>query len=212
MSDKQLNLLFRAAATTDTPLRDTALLYLLLDTGCRATEICTLELQDITFAPDMTWLLVHGKGRKQREVSLGKKARLALSRYINRERHSDSDGWAAGLTNATPQGMYLARFDGHAWARVQGPAASGPTEIHSIVLVSPNEGWAGGDLLSASGVGAVLLHYVNGQWETTPAPSSRGIERIVILSATEGWAAVAGGAAGLLHYQNGRWTPCYPNA
>jgi hypothetical protein len=49
--------------------------------------------------------------------------------------------------------------------------------------------------------------YVDGQWETTPAPSSAGIGKIVMVSATEGWAAVEGGAAaGLLHYQNGRWT------
>lgn len=35
-------------------------------------------MQDVTFAPDAAWILVHGKGRKQREVALGKKARLAL--------------------------------------------------------------------------------------------------------------------------------------
>jgi site-specific recombinase XerC len=40
--------------------------------------------------PDAAWILVHGKGRKQREVALGKKARLALSRYLHRERQSES--------------------------------------------------------------------------------------------------------------------------
>jgi hypothetical protein len=119
---------------------------------------------------------------------------------------SDSEGWAAGLINVSPQGMNLAHFDGHAWTRVQGPAASDPTEIESIAMVSPTEGWAGGDLMSATDLEAVLLHYHNGQWETTPAPSSGGIGKIVMLSATEGWATVGGGAAaGLLHYQNGRW-------
>lgn len=91
LSDRQIALLFRAASQTDTPLRDTALLSLLLDTGCRANELCGLRMQDVTFAPDTAWLLVHGKGRKQREVALGKKARLALSRYINRERKSDAE-------------------------------------------------------------------------------------------------------------------------
>lgn len=86
LSDKQLALLFKAASQTDTPLRDTALLYLLLDTGCRASELCGLTLRDVTFAADTAWILVHGKGRKQREVALGKKARLALYRYIRRER------------------------------------------------------------------------------------------------------------------------------
>lgn len=126
---------------------------------------------------------------------------------------SDSNGWAAGLTNATPQGMFLVRFDGHAWTRVQGPTASGPTEIDSIAMVSPHEGWAGGDLLNGMSLETVLLHYVNGQWETTPVPYGGGIGKIVIVSATEGWAAVGGGAAaGLLHYRNGSWTPYHPDA
>jgi hypothetical protein len=121
---------------------------------------------------------------------------------------SDSEGWVAGLINASPQGMFLVRFDGRAWTRIQGPAASGPTEIHSIAMVSLTEGWAGGDLGNATGTEAVLLHYLNGQWETTPAPSDGGIGKIDMVSATEGWAAVEGGAsAGLLHFQNGRWTP-----
>jgi hypothetical protein len=127
---------------------------------------------------------------------------------------SDSDGWVSGLTNATPQGIFLARFDGHTWTRMQGPAASGPTQINSIAMLSPSDGWAGGDLLTGiSGSQAVLLHYVNGQWETTPAPYSGGIGTLVMVSATEGWAAVGGGVtAGLLHYQNGRWTPYNPDA
>ncbi len=91
LSEQQLTLLFKAASQTDTPLRDTALLALLLDTGCRASELCGLRMQDVTFAPDAAWILVHGKGRKQREVALGKKARLALSRYMHRERKSDQE-------------------------------------------------------------------------------------------------------------------------
>jgi len=106
LSDKQLQLLFRAASQTDTPLRDTALLYLLLDTGCRASELCGLKMQDVTFSPDTAWILVHGKGRKQREVALGKKARLALSRYIHRERRSDDERVFIGKKGAlSPEGL-----------------------------------------------------------------------------------------------------------
>lgn len=125
---------------------------------------------------------------------------------------SDSDGWVAGFTNAMPQGMFLARFDGHAWTRVQGPAVSGPTDINSIAMVSPSEGWAGGQMDSfATGLETVLLHYVNGQWEATSPSYSGSIGAIVMVSATEGWAAVGGGgAAGFLHYQNGRWAPYNP--
>jgi site-specific recombinase XerD len=106
LSDKQLQLLFRAALQTDAPLRDTALLYLLLDTGCRASELCGLRMQDVTFAPDTAWVLVHGKGRKQREVALGKKARLALSRYIHRERKSEQERVFIGRKGAlAPEGL-----------------------------------------------------------------------------------------------------------
>ena len=86
LSREQIARLMRAAARTDTPARDTALLSLLLDTGCRASELCGLTLDDVTFTAEAAWLLVHGKGRKQREVALGKKARMSLHRYIHRER------------------------------------------------------------------------------------------------------------------------------
>lgn len=86
LDDRQLELLFQEAKRTETPHRDTALLSLLVDTGCRASELCGLRLDDVTFTPDAAWILVHGKGRKQREVGLGKRARLSLHRYISRER------------------------------------------------------------------------------------------------------------------------------
>lgn len=119
---------------------------------------------------------------------------------------SGSDGWVAGFTNSVPQGMFLAHFDGRTWIRVPGPAASGPTDIYTVALVSPSEGWAGGELYPSGP--AVLLHDVDGQWQPVPAPYSGSISKIVMVSAAEGWATVNdGGAAGLLHYQNGLWTP-----
>jgi integrase/recombinase XerD len=89
LEDKHLDLLFNAAKKTHTPLRDTALVALLLDTGCRASEICGLTLDDVHFDHDTVWLLVHGKGRKDRPVGLGKRSGMALHRYMKRERHSD---------------------------------------------------------------------------------------------------------------------------
>jgi hypothetical protein len=127
---------------------------------------------------------------------------------------SAGDGWVGGFTNTVKQGMFLARFDGRQWTRITGPgASSGPSDINTITMVSPDEGWAGGDLFASSGIQTVLLHYVNGGWEPEPATYSGSIGKIVMVSATEGWATVGGGiAAGLLHYQNGRWTPYTPSA
>jgi site-specific recombinase XerD len=89
LTEKQVELLMRAAGKTTQPLRDTALVSLLLDAGCRATELTSLKLVDVHFEADSAWVLVHGKGRKQRPVALGKRARLALYRYINRERQGE---------------------------------------------------------------------------------------------------------------------------
>ena len=75
-----------AALKTPTPLRDTALLILLLDAGVRANELCTLEIKNVFFERERTYIIVYGKGRKQRVVPIGKTARLALWRYIHRER------------------------------------------------------------------------------------------------------------------------------
>lgn len=90
LSQKQIGLLLAVAAKTPTPLRDTALVLLLLDSGCRASEICTLEVSKVFFEQDRAYLIVYGKGRKERPVMIGKAARLALWKYIRRERQSDT--------------------------------------------------------------------------------------------------------------------------
>jgi site-specific recombinase XerD len=81
-------LLFEAAKRTSAPLRNIALLYLLIDTGCRASELCGLLLENVIFEPERAYIIVYGKGRKQRPIRLGKKARLALARYLHRERRA----------------------------------------------------------------------------------------------------------------------------
>ncbi len=62
--------------------RDKAIVSVLLDTGVRANELCTLTLGRTNFSLTDAHIIVLGKGRKQREVGLGNKSRLALHRYI----------------------------------------------------------------------------------------------------------------------------------
>lgn len=88
-SNQHFEWLIRAAEQTRTPLRDKAMLYVLLDTGIRANELCTLTLDNVHFTPTDAWINVHGKGNKWREVGLGVKSRNMLHRYIHRERDSD---------------------------------------------------------------------------------------------------------------------------
>jgi hypothetical protein len=170
------------------------------------TDMSVLSANDV-WATCFDGHILHEQGDRWTTYTIGGQASGLGTQPLSISMLSDSNGWVAGLTNVSSQGMFLVRFDGQTWTRIQGPAASGPTEIHSIAMVSPTEGWAGGDLLNSTGTEAVMLHYVNGQWVTTPAPSSGGIGKIVMVSATEGWAAVGGAAEGLLHYQKGYWTP-----
>lgn len=69
--------------------RDRAILALLLDTGIRADELCRLRADHIELRGG--YLLVEGKGRKEREVGpLGEGSTAALKRYLNRYRpHSE---------------------------------------------------------------------------------------------------------------------------
>jgi len=62
------------------PARDRAIFELLYGCGVRVSELAGLDLHDI----DRTehWLLVRGKGRKERQVPLPGKAAEALDRYL----------------------------------------------------------------------------------------------------------------------------------
>ena len=82
LSADQVELLLRVAVT----VRDKAIVAVLLDTGIRANELCTLMLDNVHFTSEDPWLLVRGKRNKCREVGLGKRARQLLHRYIYRER------------------------------------------------------------------------------------------------------------------------------
>jgi integrase/recombinase XerC len=67
---------------TDTPLgkRDRAILELLYATGCRVSEVAGMNLDDIDFRNET--IRVRGKGRKERFVPFGSKARDALAGYL----------------------------------------------------------------------------------------------------------------------------------
>lgn len=62
-------------------LRDVAIFRALLDTGARAAEFLALNLEDVDMVTGAI-LIRQGKGRKPRNVYLGKAARKALKRYL----------------------------------------------------------------------------------------------------------------------------------
>lgn len=69
--------------------RDRAILWLLLSTGIRLSELCGLHFNDIDW--DKSMILVKGKGAKERRVPMGSVARQHLNTYIVYWRGTPSD-------------------------------------------------------------------------------------------------------------------------
>jgi site-specific recombinase XerD len=69
-------------------VRDQAILRVLAGTGVRAGELCGLVLEDVHISLYDAHLKVFGKGRKEREVGLGRAARTTLHRYLSTYRRA----------------------------------------------------------------------------------------------------------------------------
>jgi integrase/recombinase XerD len=70
-----------AAVTERGNLRDRAIIVLLLHTGLRARELCTLTRAQVSLGKRSGSILVHGKRNKYREIPLNATARAALAAY-----------------------------------------------------------------------------------------------------------------------------------
>jgi integrase/recombinase XerD len=70
-----------AAVTERGNLRDRAIIVLLLHTGLRARELCTLTRAQVSIGRRSGSLLVYGKRNKYREIPLNATARAALAAY-----------------------------------------------------------------------------------------------------------------------------------
>ncbi|HZC07775.1 MAG TPA: tyrosine-type recombinase/integrase [Ktedonobacterales bacterium] len=157
LSQEQYRLLVSATdacALPGLPLRDKAILALLFDTGMRAHELCALRRDAVTMTPGETFVRVEGKGRKERELGLGKQATLALHRYLSRGR-PDSDSPLVFLTRdakpMTPNGIdrMLYRLRDAAGARrFQGVRVSAHTFRHSFAVHYMRQG--SGDIYKLS--------------------------------------------------------------
>jgi integrase/recombinase XerD len=84
-SSGQIDALFKACdkeISEHLQMRDRAILAVLLDTGVRANELCTLTLQNVILDAKESYLRVYGKGDKWGEVGLGGQSRKLLRKYI----------------------------------------------------------------------------------------------------------------------------------
>jgi integrase/recombinase XerD len=91
--------LLDACKVSDYPLRDTAIVLCLLDTGCRAAEFAALNVGSVDRKTG-TVKIKEGKGRKDRVCFLGAKAGKALWKYL-RSRPDDQDTEPLFLSDKT---------------------------------------------------------------------------------------------------------------
>lgn len=61
-------------------LRDTAILYFFISTGCRVSELCNVKIEDVNLEKKIC--TVKGKGKKQRPVVLSDKCIYRLKLYL----------------------------------------------------------------------------------------------------------------------------------
>ena len=80
LSSRQVDLLLDSPSRfTATGSRDRALLELLYATGCRASEVSSLKIDDLHL--EEQFCTCHGKGNKERVVPLGSRAHAAISQW-----------------------------------------------------------------------------------------------------------------------------------
>jgi integrase/recombinase XerC len=81
LSEDEVRRLFKACEGKDFfARRDLALLRLWFATGIRRAEIAGIRLADVDL--DQRVIRVHGKGRRSRDVRIGRRAVVALDRYL----------------------------------------------------------------------------------------------------------------------------------
>jgi integrase/recombinase XerD len=109
--------------------RDYALLHLLFDSGARASEVATLNLE--YFNPDQKTLAILGKGNRFRLIELEPKTTHLLQLYINRFRPSPKPPYQQRLF-VNQRGEELTRFGIYRLCRKYLGMALSPKRLKSI--------------------------------------------------------------------------------
>jgi integrase/recombinase XerD len=121
-TEQDIDALFQACQKEESEhlqVRDKAILSLLLDSGLRATELCTLALGNLDLSPDDAHVKVYGKGRKWGEVGFGEQARRACQKYVRMFREPTIEHIIADqLRKLSPRQAQLAKKQAMQDARV----------------------------------------------------------------------------------------------
>lgn len=84
LDESEINGLFEQPDSSPLGLRDSALLEVLYATGVRVSELVGLNINDLDF--ESCFILVYGKGSKERIIPIGSKAVSALKLYLSDSR------------------------------------------------------------------------------------------------------------------------------
>ena len=85
------------------PIRDKAIFETFYATGIRCAELTEIKIEDINF--DEKTILITGKGRKQRYVLFGEKAKTKILQYIHEERIYNDRGDSTLFLNHKGTGL-----------------------------------------------------------------------------------------------------------
>lgn len=105
--EEVMRLIEEVDPSTPLGLRDRALLELLYGTGIRVSEACGLRLEGVEL--DLGYLMVKGKGEKERLVPFGEYAREWLKEYLEKARPKLISGRDPGFVFLNPLGRPMSR-------------------------------------------------------------------------------------------------------
>lgn len=114
LADEDIAMLLRSmSGQSYVDRRDTAMIRLLLDTGCRRAELAGIDVDDLDLrAQEVT--LRRTKGGRGRIVPLGSKTSLALRKYLRARAKNSAAGSAALFLSIRPSAAGHWRFTGDA--------------------------------------------------------------------------------------------------
>lgn len=99
-TEEQIQALLRACQASRAPRRNSALIYLLFDTGARSSEICGLNYGDFSIKERSVRVL--GKGNTARTLPLSPKTVRALVDYLRFEVRQEDDPLFTSVGGNTP--------------------------------------------------------------------------------------------------------------
>lgn len=83
LGSEDIGNLLDAPPATKKGLRDTLIMSVLFDTAIRLDELVQLKTGDIYHSEGCTYLLIHGKGNKERKISMDESTSQLLQRYMD---------------------------------------------------------------------------------------------------------------------------------